>query len=83
MYYAFTEHKYRSIFKLIVAGCEEKTVGLHIVGISCDEILQGFAVAVKAGLTKKQFDECIAVHPTSSEEMVLLDKVLPPSADLR
>lgn len=43
-----------------------------MVGPSCDEILQGFAVAIKMGATKKQFDDCVAIHPTTAEELVLM-----------
>ncbi|KAL2853390.1 hypothetical protein BJY01DRAFT_74789 [Aspergillus pseudoustus] len=59
-------------FKLVVAGPEEKVVGLHILGLGVGEMLQGFGVAVKMGATKKDFDSCVAIHPTSSEELVTL-----------
>ncbi|PYH49841.1 glutathione-disulfide reductase GLR1 [Aspergillus saccharolyticus JOP 1030-1] len=59
-------------FKLICAGPEEKVVGLHILGLGCGEMLQGFGVAVKMGATKKDFDSCVAIHPTSAEELVTL-----------
>ena len=49
-----------------------KVVGLHMMGLGCDEMLQGFGVAVKMGATKKDFDSCVAIHPTSSEELVTL-----------
>ncbi|KAJ5550945.1 Glutathione oxidoreductase Glr1 [Penicillium sp. DV-2018c] len=58
--------------KLICAGPEEKVVGLHILGIGVSEMLQGFGVAVKMGATKEDFGRCIAIHPTSSEELVTL-----------
>jgi glutathione reductase (NADPH) len=45
---------------------------LHILGQGADEMLQGFAVAVKMGATKREFDECVALHPTSSEELVTM-----------
>lgn len=48
-------------------------VGLHIIGQGADEMLQGFSVAVKMGATKKQFDDTVAIHPTSSEELVKLE----------
>ena len=57
-------------FKLVCAGPEEKVVGLHILGLGVGEMLQGFGVAVKMGATKKDFDSCVAIHPTSSEELV-------------
>ncbi|CAD5229159.1 unnamed protein product [Bursaphelenchus okinawaensis] len=72
MYYAVCKHKEPALFKLICAGPEEKVVGVHILGQGADEILQGFGVAVKMGATKKQFDECVALHPTSAEELVTL-----------
>ena len=56
--------------KLVCAGPEEKIVGLHILGLGVGEMLQGFGVAVKMGATKKDFDSCVAIHPTSAEELV-------------
>ncbi|DAA74108.1 TPA_exp: Uncharacterized protein A8136_3606 [Trichophyton benhamiae CBS 112371] len=58
--------------KLICAGPEEKVVGLHILGLGVGEMLQGFGVAMKMGATKKDFDSCVAIHPTSAEELVTL-----------
>ena len=49
-----------------------QVVGIHMQGIGCDEMLQGFAVAVKMGATKSDFDNTVAIHPTSSEELVTL-----------
>ncbi|KAK4692913.1 glutathione reductase (NADPH), partial [Lecanoromycetidae sp. Uapishka_2] len=74
MYYAMMEpeEKAPSAYKLIVVGPEEKVVGLHILGSGCSEMLQGFGVAVKMGATKKDFDSCVAIHPTSAEELVTL-----------
>jgi len=72
MYFAVTKHKEPTIMKLICAGPEEKVVGVHILGQGADEMLQGFGVAVKMGATKKQFDECVAIHPTSAEELVTM-----------
>jgi len=62
----------RSLYKLIVDEETEKVVGLHMIGPDAPEILQAAAIAVKAGLTKSQFDETIALHPTMSEELVLM-----------
>ncbi|EAU34255.1 glutathione reductase [Aspergillus terreus NIH2624] len=59
-------------FKLVCAGPEEKVVGLHILGLGVGEMLQGFGVAVKMGATKRDFDSCVAIHPTSAEELVTL-----------
>lgn len=74
MYYAMMEpdEKAPSSYKLICVGAEEKVVGLHILGSGCSEMLQGFGVAVKMGATKKDFDSCVAIHPTSAEELVTL-----------
>ncbi|EED21388.1 glutathione oxidoreductase Glr1, putative [Talaromyces stipitatus ATCC 10500] len=58
--------------KIICAGPEEKVVGLHILGLGVGEMLQGFGVAIKMGATKKDFDSCVAIHPTSSEELVTM-----------
>jgi glutathione reductase (NADPH) len=62
----------RSLYKLIVDEESDKVVGLHMIGPDAPEILQAAAVAVKAGLTKAQFDETVALHPTMSEELVLM-----------
>jgi len=61
--------------KMITTGKEEKVVGLHIVGIGADEIMQGFAVAIKMGATRQQFNDTVAIHPTAGEEVVLLDAI--------
>ena len=52
--------------------CCFQVVGLHIIGMGADEMLQGFGVAIKMGATKADFDNCVAIHPTSSEELVTL-----------
>ncbi len=57
-------------YKIVCHGPEEKVVGLHILGLGSSEIMQGFGVAVKMGATKKDFDSCVAIHPTSAEEIV-------------
>ncbi len=61
----------RTVFKLVCAGEDEKVVGIHLLGEGADEILQGFAVALKAGVTLRQMRETVAIHPTSAEEVVL------------
>jgi glutathione reductase (NADPH) len=58
--------------KLICAGLEEKVIGVHIIGMGADEMMQGFGVAVKMGATKADFDSCVAIHPTASEEFVTM-----------
>lgn len=50
----------------------QQIVGLHVIGIGCDELLQGFAVAIKMGATKADFDSCVAIHPTGAEDIVLM-----------
>ncbi len=80
MYHAFTHRKVRSALKLVVAGAEEKVVGLHIYGSGADEILQGFAVAVRMGATKRDLDDTVAIHPTVAEELVTLRKSRPAAA---
>lgn len=72
MYTAVTHHRQLTCMKLICAGEEQTVVGLHGIGYAMDEILQGFAVAIKMGATKADFDACIAIHPTSGEEFVTM-----------
>lgn len=62
----------KMLVKIIVDKATDVVVGIHIVGDDSGEIIQGFAVAVKAGLTKAQFDATVAIHPTSAEEIVTL-----------
>ena len=72
MYTAVTAHRQATKMKLVCAGDNEKVVGLHGIGLGMDEILQGFAVAVKMGATKADFDATVALHPTSAEEYVTM-----------
>jgi glutathione reductase (NADPH) len=72
LYHALTTAKPRSQVKLVTAGPEQRVVGLHVVGQGADEMLQGFAVAMRMGATKKDFDDTVAIHPTSAEELVTL-----------
>ncbi|GKY92967.1 hypothetical protein MPSEU_000265300 [Mayamaea pseudoterrestris] len=58
--------------KIICAGVEEQVVGLHMIGMGADEIMQGFGVAMKMGATKADFDASVAIHPTASEELVTM-----------
>lgn len=62
----------RGLYKMIVDAANDKVVGIHMIGPDAPEILQGFAVAVKAGMTKADFDATVAIHPTMAEELVLL-----------
>ena len=72
IYTAVTQHRQQAKFKLITAGPEEKVVGLHGLGYGVDEMIQGFAVAIKMGATKADFDATVAIHPTGSEEFVTM-----------
>lgn len=72
LYHAITARKVRSTMKLITVGAEEKIIGCHIVGMGADEMLQGFAVAIRMGATKADFDTTVAIHPTSAEELVTM-----------
>ncbi|MDW5501860.1 glutathione-disulfide reductase [Pseudomonas lundensis] len=72
MYSAVTQHRQPCRMKLVCVGKEEKIVGLHGIGFGMDEILQGFAVAIKMGATKKDFDNTVAIHPTAAEEFVTM-----------
>ena len=72
MYSAITVHRQMTKLKLITLGEEEKVIGLHGIGEGIDEMIQGFAVAVKMGATKADFDATVAIHPTASEEFVTM-----------
>ena len=62
----------RTLMKLIVDSASDRVVGLHMVGPEAGEIVQGFAVAMKAGATKAMFDSTIGIHPTAAEEFVTM-----------
>ncbi len=72
MRYAVSAHKPPTVVKLVTVGEEERVVGCHVIGDGADEMLQGFAVAVKMGATKRDFDDTVAIHPTAAEELVTL-----------
>ncbi len=72
LFHAFTKRKAKATMKLVTVGPEEKIVGVHVSGPGSDEMLQGFAVAVRMGATKRDFDDTVAIHPTSAEELVTL-----------
>ena len=72
MQYAVSQLKPATVVKLIVVGPKEKVVGCHMIGQAADEIIQGFAVALKMGATKSDFDNTVAIHPTAAEELVTL-----------
>lgn len=62
----------RGFYKLVVDGASDRVLGIHLLGPEAPEILQAAAIAVKAGLTKAQFDETVALHPSMAEELVLM-----------
>ena len=72
MYHALTRRKSHTDMKLVCVGPEERIVGCHIIGAGADEMLQGFAVAIRMGATKRDFDDTVAIHPTSAEELVTM-----------
>jgi glutathione reductase (NADPH) len=72
MLYALSEKKVQTAMKLVTTGSDERVVGCHLIGDAVDEMLQGFAVAIRMGATKKDFDDTVAIHPTSAEELVTM-----------
>ena len=72
MYYAFSRHPRKTAMKLVTTGKDERIVGCHIIGAGADEMMQGFAVAIRMGATKSDFDDTVAIHPTSAEELVTM-----------
>jgi glutathione reductase (NADPH) len=69
---SFTEHRTKASMKLITVGKDQRVVGVHLFGPGADEMLQGFAVAIRMGATKQDFDDTVAIHPTSAEELVTM-----------
>lgn len=72
IYYALTERRVRSEMKLVLAGEDQRVVGCHIIGDGADEMLQGFAVAIRMGATLKDFQDTVAIHPTNADELVTI-----------
>jgi glutathione reductase (NADPH) len=72
LYHGVTSRRRRAEVKLVTTGRERRIVGLHAIGKEADELLQGFAVALRLGATKRDFDDTVAIHPTSAEELVTL-----------
>jgi len=72
MYHAVTKRKTKTFMKLVCLLPNEKVLGLHGIGLGLDEMVQGFSVAIKMGATKTDFDDTVAIHPTSSEEFVTM-----------
>ncbi len=72
LYHAVTSRKVPTTVKLVTVGADERVVGCHVIGEGADEMLQGFAVAMRLGACKADFDATIAIHPTAAEELVTL-----------
>ena len=72
MYHALTTRKTHTDMKLVCVGPEQKIIGCHVIGTGADEMMQGFAVAIRMGATKRDFDDTVAIHPTSAEEFVTM-----------
>lgn len=72
LYHGITERKPRTHMKVVVRGPEERVVGIHSIGAGSDELIQGFAVALKLGARKVDLDRTVAIHPTAAEELVTL-----------
>jgi glutathione reductase (NADPH) len=77
MKYTLSGRRQRTFMKLIVEAATDKVVGVHMVGDDAAELVQGLAVAVKAGATKAQFDATVGIHPTSGEEFVTMRTARP------
>jgi glutathione reductase (NADPH) len=72
MFYALSDVKPRTAMKLVTVGADERIVGCHVIGLGADEMIQGFAVAITMGARKTDFDDTLAIHPTSAEELVTM-----------
>jgi len=72
-----TGHDDKVLMKLVVDRASQRVVGVHVVGPDAGEIVQGFAVALKCGATKAQFDATIGIHPTAAEELVTMREKCP------
>ena len=72
MLYAFSDHPRATAMKLVTLGDDERVIGCHVIGEGADEMMQGFAVAVRMGARKSDFDDTVAIHPTSAEELVTM-----------
>jgi len=72
MKYTLSGREEKALMKILVDGETDRVLGLHVVGPEAAEMVQGFAVAVRAGLTKADFDRTIGIHPTSAEELVTM-----------
>ena len=77
MLHALADSPQRSLFKLVCVGDERRIVGIHLLGEGADEILQGFAVALKRGITLDDLRDTVAIHPTAAEEFVTMRTPVP------
>ena len=68
----FSERAERGLYKLVVDAASDQVLGVHMIGPEAPEVLQAAAIAVKAGLTKADFDATVALHPSMAEELVLM-----------
>jgi glutathione reductase (NADPH) len=72
MQWAVARHAGQTMMKLVCVGANERVVGIHVLGLGAEEMLQGFAVAMKLGVRKRDLDDTVAIHPSSAEELVLM-----------
>ena len=72
LYHAMTTRKPRTLMKLVTVGAEERVAGIHVIGPGAEEMMQGFAVALRMGATKRDLDDTVAIHPSSAEELVTM-----------
>ncbi|HEX7816933.1 glutathione-disulfide reductase [Dyella sp.] len=70
--WAIAKRAGKTHMKLICVGADERVVGIHVLGLGADEMMQGFAVAMKLGVRKKDLDDTVAIHPSSAEELVTM-----------
>jgi glutathione reductase (NADPH) len=77
MHHILAGNEERMLMKLVVRTSDQVLLGVHIVGVDAAEMIQLAAVAVKAGLTKGQWDQTVALHPTAAEELVLMREKVP------
>lgn len=72
LHYSLTPRKPKTTVKLVTVGRDERIVGIHVIGLAADEMIQGFAVALRMGARKSDLDRTVAIHPTAAEELVTL-----------
>ena len=70
--WAVAKHAGKTLMKLVCIGEDEEVAGIHVLGLGAEEMLQGFAVAMKLGLRKRDLDDTVAIHPSSAEELVTM-----------